>query len=302
MAGPELKLVLPPDKQQAKVESIHVGRRYSFPEGVAGGPAGTVLADTDVCVGAYRVTPGQAQVVALDKRGPVHVWNLDAASLNRDEIERLWGRAGRLVGNRLQIAAAALDGPFLVAGTDGLMLQLTAEFELDWHTEEQSAALGGVETVQSRRSVHFEDGGTQVLIDTAAIEGPVRYAHPGGGDNAINSICAFQQLGRQGRHLYRVPLKQAIPEQIGGRVVSDITVLEQYTSHFLQCEDPTAPERCIWVPLISPMTWGWSIRVARRTDGEWGILRRKLVMPTCQDEGMVLPVWKTDTAACSMVP
>jgi hypothetical protein len=66
---------------------------------------------------------------------------------------------------------------------------------------------------------------------------------------------------------------------------------------------PTRPSRLqrifrgahIWVPALTPVMWGWSIRVGRRTDGEWGILRRKLLMPTSLDAGPELPLWQTDT-------
>lgn len=297
MSGPGLKLVSLPDKPQAKEKVLHVGRRYPLPENLACAAAGTVLADTDVCVGAYRVTPGQAQVVAVDRQGPVHIWSTDTTLRGEGDIDRLWGQVCRLACNHLTVTSAGLDGPFLTEVPNGLSLQMNAEFELEWHTLEQAGALGAVDTVQVQRSVRFVDGGSQVLLDTGTSKGQVRYVHPGGGDHAINPICSYQPVGEQARHRYVVPVQQLIPEQIDGRAVSEVTVMEQYTSHFMQCEDPSEPERYIWVPLILPMNWGWSIRVGRRTDGEWGILRRKLMLPACGDE-LVLPVWQSDTDNC----
>lgn len=291
MNGPGLRLVESPEVQQAEVEVIHVGRRYSHPEELAGAEAAAVLGDADLCVAAYRATARQAQVVPLSTDGPGHLWNAEAAA---GPLERS-GASLVLAAGRLQLVEAGLDGPELTTGSDGLMLQMHTAFELDWNTHGQGGELGAVETVQSQRAIRFEDGGSLPLLDTDAVDGPVRYAHPDADDSPFRRVCGYQVPGRQARHRYSVQLQQAIPDAIDGRAVSEVTVLERYSSHFLQCENPQAPERHIWVPLLAPVSWGWSIRVGRRTDGEWGILRRKLLMPVLQDEGLVLPEWNADT-------
>ena len=70
-----------------------------------------------------------------------------------------------------------------------------------------------------------------------------------------------------------------------------MTILEQYQTYFLQRELPFSQDN-IWTPTCAPVSWGWSIRIARRHDGEWGIARQKLLMPALDHNGLALPAWE----------
>lgn len=47
-----------------------------------------------------------------------------------------------------------------------------------------------------------------------------------------------------------------------------------------------------------PVTWGWSICVAKNGADEWAIVRRKLMLPTVGHEGLQLPHWHNQLIAC----
>jgi len=296
-----LKLVVCGNRPEPHKDAVYVGRRYSLAEDVALDHARRVSADTDLLVGGYRVTPQRAQVLTADpERHPrrLFVWDSEATG---HELHGLLavpdgdGRAlphpPRLRGNRLQLLDARLDGPRLMEHGGHWQLCLEAVFELAWHSSVAAARLAAVELVQARRSLHFADGGEQLLLDTATSNGPVRH---GDGDAALRFLGPRQDAGAASRPLHTVALRQAIPERTDGREVASVTVLEQYSTHFLQCADPQDPDNHIWVPLLGPVAWGWSIRVGRRTDGEWGILRRKLFLPAAAGE-LCLPEWQACT-------
>ena len=299
-----LKIVPRPSKPQQAENPIYVGRRYSLAEGLAIAQTRAVCADQDLFIGGYRLARDRAEIIAAD---PEHeperlfVWNGDADNRAMQDILAVAAHtdipASRhpLVANRLQLNAATLSGPDLQdCGTDA-RLNLTANFELEWHTDICPAELGAVELVQATRSIRFEDGSEQVLIDTSECEGGVRYYHAEKDGVPVTPIGERQSQGASIPYRYQVELTQHIPSHLDGKAVADVTVLEKYTSYFMQCEDPADTDNHIWVPLLSPVMWGWSIRVGRRTDGEWGILRRKLFMPTGMDEGLLLPLWQTSS-------
>ena len=297
----ELRLVAARGEQRRPaVDAIAIGRRYRLAEGLAPEQARRICADPDLAIGAYRLTGERAEIMAAEPER-LFVWDadVDPAALHGvlTAVDAQTGQPPALsppVANRLTLTAARLAGPELQATGAGQRLVLTAAFELEWHGHAGAAQLAAVELVQSTRSMRFEDGSERCLLDTGAADGPVRYAQ-GDDDQPLRPVAGPQAKGENGRHHYPVELAQRIPEQLHGKAVAEVTVLEKYTSYFLHCDAPQDSANHIWVPLLMPVMWGWSIRVGRRTDGEWGILRRKLFMPTSQDVGLELPLWQTDS-------
>ena len=69
-------------------------------------------------------------------------------------------------------------------------------------------------------------------------------------------------------------------------------MLEQYNSYIMQ--KPEYQDNCaIWIPLVTPISWGWSIRATRVPDQrQFAIARRKLLMPNIANNGLQLPQWE----------
>jgi hypothetical protein len=284
---------------------IYVGRRYPYAEGLAVAETRHLWADQDLLVGGYRIAGNRAEVLAADPESrpdQLFVWNADvqAKSLQGILADRAAdtdspSQAQALVANRLQLASAQLVGPELEVTGSGALLSMTAAFDLEWHADVCAAELGAVELVQAMRSIRYEDGSEQTLVDTSDCDEPVRYEPGSGGASAIRPLGERLSQGGSRRLPYQLALSQTIPSHVEGKAVADVTVLEKYTTYFMQCEAPNDPDNHIWIPMLHPVMWGWSIRVGRRTDGEWGILRRKLFLPTSMDEGLSLPCWETNT-------
>lgn len=294
-----LTLVAARGGQRRIAETISIGSRCRLAEGATMDRARQLCADQDLVIGGYRLARDRADIIPADlERKPdrLFVWNTDADQAALREVLCVAAAEAKPLTSppRLLLTAARLIGPELVSTGTEHCLVLTADFELEWQPQTNSARLAAVELVQSTRSIRFEDSSERSLLDTDEMDGPVRYAQ-GRDDAPLKPVATAQTTGTQTRHHYQVELTQRIPEQLHGKAVAEVTVLEKYTSYFLHSEAPEDADNHIWVPLLIPVMWGWSIRVGRRTDGEWGIVRRKLFMPTSQDSGLELPVWRTDS-------
>jgi hypothetical protein len=108
-----------------------------------------------------------------------------------------------------------------------------------------------------------------------------------------------QALGESQPYRISSTISQAIPEQWHGQAVVDLVVMERYSSYLLQRATLAEDNQTLWTPLYFPISWGWSIRAGRRYDGEWDIMRRKLMLPITGQDGLQFPLWRDNSLQCS---
>ncbi len=284
----------PPQAETPALPPAHLGRRYRL-ECEPGATAGHGI------VGGYRISPQRAELLPPTPGGApgdVFVWDPDAAlpagaRLLDGDDRPLDGE--RLRGNSLHVADDALDGPELIAGDGASLLRMAPGFSLAFRSDAHAATLGVVNLVQAQRFISLADGERIVLLDTHDTEEPALYLEGADDDLPVKTVVPRQEAGAEGRYQYRVEVSQEIPDRVDGHSVEFVTVLEQYTSYFLQRELDRDDDAVIWTPACAPLTWGWSIRVGRRIDGPWAIVRRKVMLPIHGHEGLELPVWERDT-------
>lgn len=195
-----------------------------------------------------------------------------------------------LQSNQLQLLNAFTDGPQVQQDELSTQLLMQMEFPLQFSTHASAAQLGVVHLVQSQRSLQLQNGEHITLLESKE---PVLYLDQNNHRDGIELITE-QDERRQSDYHYRLSLHQAIPEIINGIALESLTVLEQYQSYFMQ-RPLLNNTSVIWTPLLAPISWGWSIRIGRRADGAWTIVRRKLVLPSVSHDGLLLPLWQSNT-------
>jgi len=202
----------------------------------------------------------------------------------------------KLKSNHLRLDDMQLQGPDLSSDGENTYLWLAPSFDFHFITDQQAAGLGVIHLVQSRRFAVLEDGTEYPLLETD--DNTVLYL-TADDDEVVKPVITLQDKGLNQSYNYGCTVSQMIPDEIAGQAVTSLTVLEQYTSYFMQHPLPQGERASIWLPVYAPISWGWSIRVARRFDGDWSIQRRKLILPTCGHEGTQLPLWKNNSRACA---
>lgn len=201
-------------------------------------------------------------------------------------------------GNHCNLIMTEVVGPELVMEARQTLLRMQPVFHLRYETGAYAAQFGVVHLVQSERSVFMEDGTQRQLLTT---EEPVLYIEDPHITEPMRYLSMHQSHGTRQTYHYQLSLRQAIPDILNNKAVESVTVLEQYQSYFMQRECSNSAPQPTWTPLLLPVTWGWSIRVGRRADGDWCILLRKLIRPIEGNEGLELPRWRSNSIALSRV-
>ena len=197
--------------------------------------------------------------------------------------------------NRLTLLHSGLQGPNVHLVNDQALLSITPYFEMHWHTVAFAGQLGCIQLVETSRKVQLADGETLILQDTEVSNcGPVLYL-PDSKAAAVQMVGDFQPLGLERRLNFSPEISQVIPVQLHGKRVESLTVLEKYSCYFMQNAAPNDVEQQIWTPAHQAVTWGWSIRVQQRFDGDWDIFRQKLLLPTPSAELSSLPCWRSNS-------
>ncbi|MGR9052681.1 MAG: hypothetical protein ACU84J_08535 [Gammaproteobacteria bacterium] len=197
-----------------------------------------------------------------------------------------------IVSNRLLLLGSELEGPTLSTVNGQTLLTLSARFEFSFETAEFAARLGMINLVQAQRSATSANGDRIVLLETGRERPPVLYLDNPSARHAVYSITDIQPRNRMQTYTFAPEIALPIIETVDAAEASSVTVLEQYHSYFMQCPELSDNAAAYWIPAYAPVTWGWSIRVERRSDGEWAITRRKLILPTTGHDGLQLPVWR----------
>lgn len=280
---------------------VHTATEILVPRSV-----GNAIAHNDGIVGDYQ--PGLevatiAPVAAGDDEARFFIWDGDAhfaapeTSWRQAELRHNTITDCRVNGNHCEILANNVEGPELITDGEALRLQLRANWRLRWDTATYSAELGMITLQESRRFITLDNGEQITVTDSCGADTPVLYLE-GCDDNKIIKPIAVQREGVKQQHGYSITVSQHVPSSHDGHVVESVTVLEQYRSYVMQ--RPTGTKaRTIWVPMVAPISWGWSIRVGRRYDGGWAIVRRKLLLPTISHQGLELPLWQHNSLGFS---
>jgi hypothetical protein len=237
-------------------------------------------------VGGYNLSLERAEVLPVTDDSGYYIWDNDSP---------LYSPA---VENEFQLESATLNRPAVERVGGAYYLVMQPEFNVSFFTATHSAHLGEIRLVESERFYTLEDGSSITITDTQEVGGPVLYRQHRNDSRLIRQPTPLQLQGTEREYFYGESVCQHIPDQIGGVAVSCVTGLEQYTSFCMQ-QVMSVPKPAIWVPVCAPISWGWSIRVGRRYDTEWDIVRRKLMLPTVGHEGWLMPTWNSNLVQCA---
>lgn len=279
-------------------QQLYTGRRYYIDDDIDRPlPRGVI--------GDYRISARRSEIhtPVFDRQGRamIRFWDSDLAP----SILSPWAPTDRnhrplpldsgLKSNTLLLSGSELEGPAL---DQEQRLWMAANFDLNFSTLCDAAQLGVLTLVESQRFLDLEGGERVPLLDTGAQAGepPVLYIDPQA-PALVSPVEAVQPRGESRDYRLSTRVSQPVIRSWQGRAVASVTVLEQYFSYFMQQPDNADGEPQCWLPLHPPVAWGWSIRLGRRVDGEWDILRRKVIRPTIGHEGVHLPVWENNTIA-----
>lgn len=169
-------------------------------------------------------------------------------------------------------------------------LSFQVEFDFAYSAEAMSARLGILNLVEKQCFVTLENGQRRML-QSSGDEEKILFVNNDELVYPVNTLMDLSHKDKLVQKKHMETISHDIPSQIDGINVETLTVLEQYQSFFMQRELPFSMEN-IWTPVCAPISWGWSMRVAKRPDGVWRIYRQKLLMPTVGHDGLEMPVWE----------
>lgn len=211
------------------------------------------------------------------------------------------------VGSRFQLIHTELDGPELKHGDDGWRLSLNARFDGHCLADGQATRFGMLTLADAQVYLSLENGETFDLLHTPEGQPALQLEHPLPANTTNAANTAIIEIGDAepvdnppARRQIEQSISLPIPSQRQGTAVENLTILAQYRTYFLQRPLPFSDDT-IWTPASVPICWGWSIRVAPRFDGDWSIIRQKLLRPFLPDQGVEMPAWQGNTLALQTV-
>jgi len=277
-----LRVVSPTSKVIARPASVARGQCLSL-----GKVSEDELLDINGVVGGYAISSDRGETLPVQQRSGYYIWNNDSP-LHSPVVE-----------NELQLESATLNRPAIewLAGQRFLIMQ--PEFNVRFTTATHSARLGEIRLVTSERRYTLDNGDNVAITDTREIGAPVLYLRNSEDRTVVRQRTTLQLQGSDREYAFGESIRQSIPEQINGVAVTNLTVLERFTSYFMQ-QVMSVPEPAIWVPVCAPIDWGWSIRAdCRRHDKQWEIVQRKSMLPTVGHNGWEMPTWCSNLVHCA---
>jgi hypothetical protein len=284
-----------PSPDTTPLPSLVIGRKYHNPMDLL--PASTHGICSDfVCT----LDKGEATIMT-DNKDCQHAFLWDADCLPNLTGSTLSTSAGENIAvnantpaltNRFVITNTRLNKPTLQTSDDDQRISIKAEFDYAFTADQMNVRLGALSLVESQCFLSLENGQRHNLLNTDEQE--VLFLTADAQSNAISPIIDATKSNTTLNDNWQIDITHAIRNQLDGIPVESLTVLEQYQTFFMQRELPFTDDN-IWTPVSSPISWGWSMRIARRYDGEWGIARQKLLMPSAGHNGMEMPSWKNNT-------
>lgn len=294
MAEHVIYLKLPerkPAAMTAATPSICIGRQYQLSDDE---PVGELHG---LC-GGLDYSSGHGRIINASQDHPCFLWDIDEEiteeelTLRTAESESITlNPLTNIVTSHFVMSHGALSEPQIIERAEIPQLTTTASFEFIFHTSLPAVRLGVINLVQTQRFAPLKNGTQHTLLNRGE-EQPVLYLGGDTGEDAVpatilDTVANTVPLP----HTHAITLTQSLPDTLDGTELESLTVLEQYTSYFMQRELPFSTAN-IWTPVCAPVTWGWSMRVTKRKDGDWCIVRQKLLMPTVGHNGFELPVWE----------
>lgn len=287
----------PPSLKAAASPSLFIGRKYQLPtELLSTNPHG-------ICTNFVCSPDRGGATTHIDNKSCQHGFLWDTDCLSNLTGTTLVTPAGENIAvntnthtlnNRFVITNTRLTKPAIHTIDDNQQLAIQAEFGYAFTADQMDARLGILSLVESNCYLVLENDQQYNLLNTN--EQAVLFLP---GDDKTNAILPILDATKSNTTLSQnkqINVAHTIPEQLNGIAVQSLTILEQYQTFFMQRELPFTSEN-IWTPLSAPISWGWSMRIARRYDGEWGIARQKLLMPSTGHNGMEMPTWENNSLA-----
>ena len=194
--------------------------------------------------------------------------------------------------NEFQLLSCGLDSLSIDQAIDCSLLSIAPRFQIQYKTHAFPAQLGEIRLVSAKRFITDTDGNRHSLLDTETAGAPVLYLEDTNDRKVIRQFKDWQPLCSEQTYTFDYRISQMLKRQMQGVEVASITVLEHYSSYFMQ--RPMAATHTLWVPAYAPLEWGWSIRVEPEDD-DWLITRRKLILPVAGHDGWRMPQWHNNT-------
>jgi len=193
------------------------------------------------------------------------------------------------------ISHCTLREPQIIDHESTPQLTATAGFEFVFSTQLPAVRLGMLSLVESQCFAQLKNGERHILRDNDN-EQPRLYLPAAGNQYAVPCPILDAESGMApSQDQLEIRLAWSLPQHLDGQETETLTVQEQYTSFFMQRELPFSQDN-IWTPVCAPISWGWSMRVAKRSDGDWCIVRQKLLTPAVGHNGLVMPEWEGNIA------
>ncbi len=233
----------------------------------------------DELVSCYTLTSSSGQAQPAIEGDIAYAWDTQSGG-NQSFSE-----------NEFTLRQATLKDLTIEPIAGGHFISITPSFTIGYNSCGFAAELAEVRLVESKRTILLDDGSLLDLLDTDPAEAPVLYLCNEQDASVLSRLGRGQSLGIEQDYCYEDRVGQALAKRANGEVVASYTLLERYTSFFMQRPLTTNGSDSIWVPAYFPISWGWSIRVEPEA-GDWVITRRKLIMPVVGHEGLQLPRWQ----------
>lgn len=210
--------------------------------------------------------------------GGVQAWNSHVDKVFLWDQPECAASAG---GNFFQLTNSRVQMPAI----DGSTLGFHTELDFLFESRHFTASIGIIHLRQTQHFLLLEDGDKIELSDPQA---RTPYLASDQQLSAVHLLVA--QASREATNYHRsFPVRYTLQQEHQGKRVETITLMQQYTSYFMQRAVPFTQDN-IWVPLCTPINWGWSMRVGRRKD-LWVIMRQKLLPPLLDADGIQMPSW-----------
>ncbi len=252
----------------------------------------------DGLIGHYKLSIRQSEITPAsaksDSTNHCYFWH---SYVTESELTSLHLRHGqqkrfdeqRLKANRAILQSSRLIGPNIVYLDDKATLNVTPEFIIHFNTAAGAAQLAEIRLIDSSRFITLTSGKTIPVICTDPAAGQALFL-----DELQTGPLKLQNFIQPAKtnetYLIRNSVNQHLPNEFQGEKVECVTVLEHFTSFFMQ--RLVGSENSIWTPVMEPVSWGWSIRAEHEND-QWQLTKKKIMKPTSHHDGLKLPEWKT---------
>jgi hypothetical protein len=279
--------------------AIVVGRRYQLH------PDDDVEELHGICGGQDFYTDHGRILPVSENTGTNHcyLWDVDEELISEElqlsaagEEAVTLAATNNIITSQFVLSHGTLSEPHIIDQESTPQLTTTASFDFVFSTQLPQVRLGVLSLVETQRFALLKNGERYSLLDSGEEQALLYLTDANASKEVLTPILDTGAAEDAVRHNHTITLTQQIPPQLASSEIETLTVLEQYTSFFMQRELPFSQDN-IWTPVSAPIAWGWSMRVTQRHDGDWCIVRQKLLMPTVGHNGLEMPAWEGNQLA-----